>query len=69
MIHQRIPEEMIVGETILTLTARDPVTGKDINHFEALTDANGMIKVEILSGNIILNKRLDYETMPVKVKI
>ncbi|KAJ9576330.1 hypothetical protein L9F63_006830, partial [Diploptera punctata] len=67
-----IPEEQAIGTTIVTLTAKDPLNEKPITQFEevkgaGLKDSDDYVRVESYSGNIILNKRLDYESLQKKL--
>lgn len=70
----KVPEEQPIGTTILMLSARDPVTGGPIFKFEelhgaSLNDTEDFVSVGLQSGNVVLNKRLDYETMNQKACI
>lgn len=64
-----VPEEQPVGTTILTLMAKEPMTEHAVQRFEAVRDnvENDYLNVGLQSGNVVLNKRLDYETLPSKV--
>ncbi|PSN50227.1 hypothetical protein C0J52_07794 [Blattella germanica] len=66
-----VPEEQAIGSTIVTLVAMDPLNKKPITKFEevksaGLQDADDYVRVDSHSGNITLNKRLDYENMQQK---
>lgn len=66
-----VPEEQPIGTTLLTLSAKDPLNGKFITKFEevknaAFQDAEDYVKVG-QSGNITLQKRLDYESLQQEV--
>ncbi|PNF39070.1 hypothetical protein B7P43_G04343 [Cryptotermes secundus] len=70
VIKVAVVEEQPVGTTLLTLTAKDPLKGKLITQFEEvksarLQDAEDFVRVD-QSGIIILNKRLDYESLQQK---
>jgi hypothetical protein len=72
VIKVAVPEEQPVGTTLLTLSAKDPLNGKFISKFEevksaGLQDAEDFVRVDPQSGNITLNKRLDYESLQQKV--
>lgn len=71
VIKVAVVEEQPVGATLLTLTAKDPLKGKLITKFEEvkstrLQDAEDFVRVD-QSGIVILNKRLDYESLQQKV--
>ncbi|RWS14502.1 cadherin-23-like protein [Dinothrombium tinctorium] len=61
-------EEMIIGSTILTLAAKDPLSNKPIVEFEKIksSDVENYFSVSSLSGIVTLNKRIDYEELIVK---
>jgi hypothetical protein len=66
-----VPEEQTVGTILLTLSAKDPLNGKFITKFEEVKnagfqDAEDYVNVD-RSGNITLNKRLDYESLQQEV--
>jgi hypothetical protein len=66
-----VAEEQPVGAALLTLSAKDPLSGKVITKFEEvksarLQDAEDFVRVD-QSGIITLNKRLDYESLQQKV--
>jgi hypothetical protein len=72
VIKVAVPEELPVGATLLTLSAKDPLNGKFISKFEEvksaqLQDVQDFVRVDPQSGNITLNKRLDYESLQEKV--
>jgi hypothetical protein len=71
IINVTVPEEQPVGTTLLTLLAKDPLNGKFITKFEevksaAFRDAEDYVKLD-QSGNVTLNKRLDYESLQQEV--
>lgn len=68
-IRLTIPEEQPVGTTLLMLTAKEPMTGYPVQRFEMIRedDDEGVVNVGLQSGNIVLSKRLDYETLNDKV--
>nr|CAD7446778.1 unnamed protein product [Timema bartmani] len=64
----KIPEEQPVGTVLMTLTAKDPITSKFIKKFEQIesntsVDEEKFVIIEVNSGNVILNKRLDFESL------
>nr|CAD7397956.1 unnamed protein product [Timema cristinae] len=64
----KIPEEQPVGTVLMTLTAKDPITSKFIKKFEQVEsstseDEEKFVTIEVNSGNVILNKRLDFESL------
>ena len=74
IINISIPEEQAVGSTLVTLMAKDPLNGRAITQFEevrsaGLKDADDYVRVDSYSGNITLNKRLDYESLQHKVSL
>lgn len=65
-----VPEEQPLGTTLLMLMAKEPQTGYSIQRFELVRDDNdseAYVNVGMQSGNIVLNKRLDYESLDDKV--
>lgn len=70
-IHVSVPEEQPVGTTLLMLSAREPATGRPVERFELVRedDDEGYVNVGVQSGNVVLNKRLDYETLGDKVRL
>nr|CAD7195628.1 unnamed protein product [Timema douglasi] len=67
----KIPEEQPVGTVLMTLTAKDPITSKFIKKFEQIesstsVDEEKFVIIEVNSGNVILNKRLDFESLQQK---
>lgn len=64
-----VPEEQPLGTTLLMLSAKEPVTGYSVQRFELVRedDDEGYVNVGVQSGNVVLNKRLDYETLSQKV--
>jgi len=64
----QVPEETLVGSTIMTLSAKDSFTGNRIVDFEkvAESDPNNFFTVERSSGVVSINRRLDFEDLPMK---
>lgn len=62
-------EEQPLGTTLLMLSAKEPQTGYAIQRFELVREDNdqGYVNVGVQSGNVVLNKRIDYETLNEKV--
>lgn len=59
-----IKEEMPIGSTVFTLDAEDPVTQHPIQSFQLVQpDAAGFFGLHDRTGEIMLNKRLDYEKL------
>lgn len=72
IIKVAVPEEQPIGTTLLMLSAKDPLNGKFISKFEEvksaqLQDVQDFVRVDPHSGNITLNKRLDYESLQQQV--
>nr|CAD7590794.1 unnamed protein product [Timema genevievae] len=68
IVRIKIPEEQPVGTVLMTLTAKDPITSKFIKKFEQIEsntsiDEEKFVIIEVNSGNVILNKRLDFESL------
>ncbi|CAG2053736.1 unnamed protein product [Timema podura] len=68
IVRIKIPEEQPVGTVLMTLTAKDPITSKFIKKFEQIesntsVDEEKFVIIEVNSGNVILNKRLDFESL------
>lgn len=63
-----IQEEGLIGSTILTLAAQDPITNLPITKFEKLqrSDPDNIVSVSTVSGIVTLNTRLDYDEMMIK---
>lgn len=63
-----VHEEQTVGTILVTLAATDPRTGQSVHRFEEVegSDLEDWVVVERYSGAVLLNRRLDYESMPVK---
>ncbi|XP_076368154.1 cadherin 74A isoform X2 [Tachypleus tridentatus] len=63
-----VPEEAAVGSTLLTLTARDPLTHKSVSHFQKVSesDVHNYVSVSPFSGAVTLNRRLDFEELPLR---
>jgi hypothetical protein len=70
-IRVTVPEEQPLGTTLLMLTAKEPQTGYPVQRFELVRDQDdkGYVNVGVQSGNVVLSKRLDYETLEDKVGI
>ncbi|XP_001607435.2 cadherin-23 [Nasonia vitripennis] len=64
-----VPEEQPLGTTLLMLTAKEPQTGYAIQRFELVRDDDdeGYVNVGVQSGNVVLSKRLDYESLDEKL--
>ncbi|XP_011505905.1 PREDICTED: cadherin-23 [Ceratosolen solmsi marchali] len=67
-IRVTMPEEQPLGTTLLMLTAKEPQTGYPVQRFELVRaeDDKGYVNVGVQSGNVVLNKRLDYESLEEK---
>lgn len=63
-----VPEEASVGSTLLTLSARDPLTHRPVTQFEKIpgSDPDNYVSVSPVSGVVALNRRLDFEELPLK---
>ncbi|XP_055941511.1 cadherin-23-like [Argiope bruennichi] len=63
-----VPEETMIGSTLLTLSAWDPLTHTVVNHFEKISgsDPDNYVSVSPVSGVVALNRRLDFEALPSK---
>lgn len=70
-IRVTVPEEQPLGTTLLMLSAREPMTGWPVQRFELVReeDDEGYVNVGVQSGNVVLSKILDYETLNQKVRI
>lgn len=68
-IRVTVPEEQPLGTTLLMLSAKEPTTGYQVQRFEMVRedDDEGYVNVGVQSGNVVLSKRLDYETLNEKV--
>ena len=64
-----IPEEQPLGTTLLMLSAKETPDMVPIQRFELVRDEfdEGFVNVGVQSGNVVLSKRLDYETLREKV--
>lgn len=64
-----VPEEQPLGTTLLMLSAKEPMTGYPVQRFELIRaeDDEGIVNVGVQSGNVVLSKRLDYETLNKKL--
>ena len=58
-----VDEQQPVGTVLFKLSARDPVTGLPITHFEKLptSDPENLIDISPLTGEVINNQILDFE--------
>ncbi|KAG1683801.1 Cadherin-23 [Nymphon striatum] len=63
-----IAEEPAIESELLTLSAKDPVSGNEITNFEEIpgSDPGDYVSISPLSGIVTLNRRLDYEALPLK---
>lgn len=68
VIEITVPEETLIGSTLLTVSARDPLTHAVVTHFEKLpgSDPDNYVSVSPVSGVVALNRRLDFEELPLK---
>ena len=68
-IRVTVPEEQPLGTTLLMLMAKEPQTGYPIQRFELVRgdDEESYVNVGVQSGNVVLSKRLDYESLEDKV--
>lgn len=63
-IEVKVKEESPIGSAVMKLEAEDPVADVPIVDFEmVMADVDGYFKLNERTGDIILNKRLDYETI------
>lgn len=69
-IRLTVLEEQPLGTTLLMLSAKEPTTGSPVQRFELVRDDDdeGYVNVGVQSGNVVLNKRLDYEELNQKVE-
>lgn len=64
IIKVNIKEEMPIGSTLFKLVAEDPVMEQKITHFEIVeADPYKLFSLNEKTGSIMLEKRLDYETL------
>ncbi|XP_055535431.1 cadherin-23 [Wyeomyia smithii] len=62
-IEVRIKEELPIGSVVMKIEAEDPVADIPIMDFElVMPDVDGCFSLNEKTGDVILNKRLDYET-------
>ena len=63
-----IPEEEDIGRIITTLRAIDPNTNQPIRNYQKVfgTDVMNYFRVDSETGQVTLNQRVDYETIPNK---
>ncbi|XP_051155276.1 cadherin-23-like isoform X2 [Leptopilina boulardi] len=64
-----VNEEQPLGTTLIMLSAKEPMTGYPVQRFELIReiDDEGFVNVGVQSGNVVLSKRLDYETLDRKL--
>ena len=60
-----VKEELPIGTVLFKLTARDPLTGQTVSQYEKLPDSDpgNLIDISPVTGEVINNQILDYETM------
>ena len=60
-----VPEETVVGTTLVTVTAKDRITGSAVTDFEkdSSSDPKDLFNVEPSTGVVSLKKRLDFEDL------
>lgn len=64
IVKATVKEEMPIGSTLFKLHAHDPVTERLIDHFEIVqSDAFDYFGIDQQSGAVVLQKRLDYESL------
>lgn len=64
IIKVNVKEEMPIGSTLFKLVAEDPVMEQKITHFEIVeADPYKLFSLNEKTGSIMLEKRLDYETL------
>ncbi|KAJ8887101.1 hypothetical protein PR048_013316 [Dryococelus australis] len=68
VVKLKVPEEQPVGTVLFRLTAKDPMNNKLIKRYEKLkhetkTDIEDFFNISVQSGDVILNKRLDFEQL------
>ncbi|XP_058830626.1 cadherin-23 isoform X2 [Topomyia yanbarensis] len=62
-IEVKIKEELPIGSVVMKIEAEDPVADVPIVDFElVMPDVDGCFSLNEKTGDVILNKRLDYET-------
>ncbi|KAI1280906.1 Cadherin-23 [Halotydeus destructor] len=63
-----LSEETATGSTVLTMSAKDALTNRPIHEFEKIkeTDPDNHFSVNPLTGIVTINKRLDFEELPIK---
>lgn len=62
-IEVKVKEEMPLGSVVMKVEAEDPVADVPITDFElVMPDVDGYFSLNEKTGDVILNKRLDYET-------
>ncbi|XP_055628070.1 protocadherin-like wing polarity protein stan [Toxorhynchites rutilus septentrionalis] len=63
-VEVKIKEEAPIGSAVMKIEATDPVMDVPITTFELLMpDVDGYFSLNEQTGDVILNKRLDYETI------
>lgn len=57
VIEITVPEESLIGSTLLTLSARDPLTHAIVTHFEKIpgSDPDNYVSVSPVSGKSVSN--------------
>lgn len=64
LINMKVKEETPIGMTIFKLLAEDPLTHEIIKKFELTkSDPLQIIEINEFNGDVLLRKRLDYETL------
>ncbi|XP_037084523.1 cadherin-23-like [Pollicipes pollicipes] len=65
VIQLEVPEEGQPGATVYTLRAKDPVSGQPVTRYEEIvgSDEQDWFSVDESVGEIMLNRRLDFDTM------
>ncbi|XP_043197440.1 cadherin-23-like [Amphibalanus amphitrite] len=60
-----VPEEGQSGSTIYTLRAKDPVSGQAVTRYEEIagSDVDDWFSVDESVGEVMINRRLDFDTM------
>lgn len=64
VVNAKVKEEMPIGMVLFQLLADDPVNDRKIQSFELIQeDPLGVFQLNDRTGEIMLKKRLDYETL------
>ncbi len=60
-----VKEELPIGTVLFKLAARDPLTGQTVSQYEKLSDSDpgNLIGISPVTGEVINNQILDFETM------